>query len=109
MTAKKHLIFRKNVAGKWTLDCVLPYIETDGNHGLPDRFFDLEMKDGNQIINFEVDVNLDKLEWWPAIGPAPHWSVKWSDFAAGSVNLNDGFTFVGGIMEAFEKWMKETY
>ena len=52
----------------------VPLVPDDPNHGLPDWFFDRD-----DVVELEVDRERDTVEWWPGIGPAPHWSARWSE------------------------------
>ena len=64
----------------------------DPNHGLPDWYFK-----GN-FIDFEIDERANRVEWWPEIGPAPHWTAVLSQFSDDVMMLN-----------ALENWCRESF
>lgn len=68
----------------------VPYDEKDGDHGLPSSFFKNE-----RMIHFEVTA--DKIEWCPAMGPAPCWLV------------NRAFDNEAEMLNAFFAWFEATY
>ncbi len=88
--AKEHWLVDKDLK---TIESRHPYVATDGNHGLPDSYFENDLR----LINFEVDG--DVVQWWPAMGPAPHWSEKLSTFNGD----------IAAMVDAFLVWIKETY
>jgi hypothetical protein len=95
--AKQHLILHKNLLDIWVIDCTIPYLPDDPNHGLPPAYFEGEVT--GRYLDFEIDKEADIIEWWPGMGPAPHWSAKYSPFKNSPQAL----------MEVFTKWYGETY
>jgi hypothetical protein len=76
-------------------------MKDDDNAGLPDWFFEttvLTNETESFYDNFECDLSKDTVEWIPAIGPAPCWEGKISDYE----------TF-DDLYAAFYKWLGETY
>ena len=66
--------------------------QDDDNGGLPEWYFD------NNWTHMTVDLTTDKVEWIPAVGPAPYWGTKYSQFAT-----------TDQLWDAFFKWNKATY
>lgn len=81
-----HLIYGSTGA----LTAEVPFVSTDPDTGLPAWFFE------GEFVNFEVDREADKVEWIPAMGPAPCWKAKFSEVA-------------GDLFNEWNRWAKEVY
>ena len=86
-----HIVFNSD----GTYRCDVPW-KDDDNAGLPDWFFD------ENCISFEVTTAEDKVEWAPAMGPAPVWTAKFSEFSAPRIPCGD-------MWRAFSEWFYATY
>ena len=70
----------------------IPFDQDDPNQGLPAEFFE------GKKTNFEIDRETDIVEWVPAMGPAPIWTAKYSDFKDDAE-----------MLRAWEAWAEETF
>lgn len=68
----------------------VPEQKDDPNSGLPMWYFE------GKFFHLEVDAAADTVQWWPEMGPAPHWTAKWSEVEADPVT-------------PLKAWMGETY
>lgn len=78
-----------NAEGAFVAD--VPW-QDDDNGGLPEWFFD------GEYIAFEVTLATDTVEWVPAVGPAPVWKGKFSEYATNTA-----------MMTAFKAWAAAVY
>jgi hypothetical protein len=92
--------------GKGVFQRAFVYLPDDPNHGVPvdDRYFTQMFRDGGEtVILFEYDDQSGRLEWWPAMGPAPHWSVQHVQFRM-ACDVMTPQTF-----QDFLEWCRENY
>lgn len=89
--AKYHLIF-DGETDEYITEVAL--VADDPNQGLPDWYFE----DGKDYYNIEIDRATGAVEWWPAVGPNPHWEANIHDFGSYEV-----------MTAALRKWIGETF
>lgn len=83
-----HLVF--NCCGVFYT--AIPW-QDDDNGGLPEWFFE-----GDHNTALEVDLSKNQVEWIPAVGPAPVWRAKFSEFGT-----------TDQLWGTFANWYRQNY